>query len=149
MTEEEMSSNISNFTDILSEQAKMQPESIAIFAPKGSLTYTHVETLVWKMATFLNRHQVKSGDVVALTFKNELTLFIAMLAVARIGATAFSLSQDTPKIQKDTMLKSLNVNFLSTDIIEHSHTLLPVLFMDIKTLRDSQNLIDFNVRVIE
>lgn len=147
--EQEISSNISNFTDILSEQARMYPDVIAIFAPKGSLTYKHLETLVWKMATFLNKHQVKPGNIIALTFRNELALFITMLAVARLGATVYSVPKNTPKIQNRTMIASLNVNFLATDIVEHGNTLLPVLFMDIKTLIDSQHLIDFNVRAAD
>ena len=141
-----MYKNISNFTDILSEQAKIQPETIAIYAPRGSLTYAHVETLVWKMATFLNKNNVKPDDVVALTFKNELILFITMLAVARIGATAFSIPQNTPKIQNDLMLTNVKVNCLVTDISNEKETLLSPLFMDIQTLLGSSIIIDFNVR---
>lgn len=149
MEEQFIYKNILNFTDILSEQAKIQPQAIAIYAPKGSLTYKHVETLVWEMATSLNRQHVKPGDTVALIYKNELLLLITMIAVARIGATAFSIPRDTPKIQNDTMLTSVKAKFLATDIVEHGNILLPVLFMDIKTLINSQHLIDFNVRATE
>ncbi len=147
MEEESTHKEITNLTDILSEQAEIVPEGIAIYSPEGSLSYKDVETLVWRMAIFLNKQNVKPGDVVALTFRNELTLFITMLAVAKIGATAFSVPRDTPKIQHDIVLTRVKVNFLATDIAGDSNILFPTLFMDFKTLVDSQCLIDFNVRV--
>ncbi len=141
--------NYSNMTDIVSKQARLQPHAIAIYTIGGTLTYEKLEILVWKMATLLNRNGVRAADVVAMIFNDELILMVVMLAVARIGATVFSIYENTPSILKKKLFEDTTVNFLVTDIHRERGSSLPMILIDFNMLLTSDVSIDFSVRDAE
>ena len=108
--------NFTNVTEIFTAQAKTIPDSIAIYMPKGSLTYSQLDTLIWRTATFLHHEGIRSGDVVAMTFENELSLIIAMFAAAKIGATVFSIPDNTPAQLYAEMIEKAKPKILLADL---------------------------------
>ena len=101
-----------NFTDLFRVQGERYPQKIALHLDTRSITYLELDFFIWKMSTFLYKNGVRSGNVISLSFKNEFTLLVTMLAVARIGATVFVLPIRTPSLLSAQMVKKVldNVN---------------------------------------
>jgi acyl-coenzyme A synthetase/AMP-(fatty) acid ligase/D-alanine-D-alanine ligase-like ATP-grasp enzyme len=85
-----------NLADLLSDQSERRPEASALLLPGKQISYAELDALVWQVAAFLHRQEVKPGDIVALDFTEELAVVIGMLAIARIGATVFSMPGSWP-----------------------------------------------------
>ncbi len=135
-----------NLADEISRQAAASPEAIAIQHPEGMMTFRELEDAVWRAATFLSMNQVKRGDVVALTVANDVTALIAMLALARIGATAFSLPLHSPVLLRKEMAESVRAMVLVTDLPEADDAGVPRLLIDAKTIVTPSTPIDFSLR---
>ncbi len=138
--------NLNNLTDELSNQANLRPEAIAIHLPVANISFRQLETLTWRAATFLHQNGIRAGDVVALTFANELTLIITMLATARIGATAFSIPRGSPAILQAEMAATAKAQVLATDIVDLYADGLPRLLVDVELLAKDSAFIDTAVR---
>lgn len=77
-----------NITNKLHLQSQQRPDSIAVCLRDSSFTYKELDDMVWRCATYLHQSDVKAGSVAAIMCQNELTLFVSLLALARIGGTA-------------------------------------------------------------
>jgi acyl-coenzyme A synthetase/AMP-(fatty) acid ligase/D-alanine-D-alanine ligase-like ATP-grasp enzyme len=97
---------IDNLSDILTHQAKQQPNKIAVFSNDKSYTYKELDILVSKLATYLHQKGVKQKDICLHYFEDEFLLIIAMLALARLGATLISTTSK-PNVQKIQELKKI------------------------------------------
>ena len=135
-----------NLADGLSQQALLRPDATAVHLPTRVVTFRQMENLVWRTAMFLHGQSIQPGDVVALTFINELTLIVAMLATARIGATAFSVPRATPAIQQSEMLLLVNAKYMATDIVGTNLEGLVTLLLDIEALFRESIPIDKSLR---
>ncbi len=113
---------MNNIADILSLQAKNIPGSIAIRMTDRSFTYKELDDLVWKSTAFLYYHGIRAEDVIALRFKNEFNHIVFMFAVARMGATVFSLPVNAPSLASAQMFSSTNTKILLTDIADTVNT---------------------------
>jgi len=138
-------SNPNNLADELTNQASLRPEAIAIRLRTGDISFRQLEILTWRAATFLHRNGARAGDVVALSFANELTLIITMLATARIGATAFSVPAGSPPILQAEMLEAAKARILATDIADPYADGLPRLLVDVGFLAKDSTAIDTSV----
>lgn len=105
-----------NISDLISRQADLRPDAIAIYYGEDSLSYKQLDLLVWKIANYLNENGVRKGDVLAHMFDDELTLFISMFSTARLGATVFSVSASTPVMLRDEMLSKAKTKFIVTNL---------------------------------
>ena len=128
-----------NLTDVLSSQAESIPDAIAIRMPNSSLTYKQLDSLVWNTTTFLQQHEMCSGDVVSLTFKSELLQVITMLAVARMGGTVFSLPVNTPPLERKELLQKTKTKISLTDIEEENTS---TIYLDLNILKKLSSPID-------
>jgi len=136
---------ITNITDLITVQAKQQPDAIAIYTDTASLTYQQLENLVWKSSTLLSERGIKSGEIVALTIQDELTLLIVLLGIARIGATAFMLSGNNPEKMYTEMLEKVKADILVTEEKNRYNKLPMILINDIRSTLLYTN-INYNVR---
>src|SRR5690606_4508642 len=59
-----------------------------------------LNALAWRSAQYLHDQGVRPGDVVALTFMNEFLLALAILGVARLGATTLSIPRSATPVQR-------------------------------------------------
>lgn len=104
-----------NIVDLLSRQAAERSDAAALVLLDKTVSYGALDTLVWKASTKLHRIGIRTGDVVAISFENQLAALIAMLATARIGATVFSLPPNTPAAQRKSALARVGASFALTD----------------------------------
>lgn len=110
-----MTKNI-NLTDAIINQAKSRPNAIAVYNEEKSISYKELDSLIWKVSNTLYENEVKSGDIVSLLFDDEFLLLVSMLAVARIGATVFSLPISTPTLLRDEFLKKIKSTLVVSNI---------------------------------
>ena len=138
--------NPTNLTDIISYQAEKQPDAIAVYTAQETISYQQLDFLVWKVATYLIRQGVSTGDTAVLIFRDELSSLVAILAVARIGATVFSILENTPKLLYEEMIEAVNAKVLITDYMGRKEKKLPVLFTNLNTIKKDDELVDLSVR---
>lgn len=104
-----------NITQIIASQVKSRPDAIAISTPEITLSYRQLEDLVIQSATYLYQNGVRSSNVIAHRFHNELNALIAFLSCAKIGATVFSTSVNTPGIMLEKSLDIVHATVIVTD----------------------------------
>lgn len=85
-----------NLADGLTEQAASRPRSVAIALDGGSIDFALLDALVWSCASFLAQAGLARGRVAAMLLADEVTILVATLACARLGATCLTLAPDTP-----------------------------------------------------
>lgn len=145
-----MTPSSSNLADALTEQASQRPDSTAVLWPGGSLDFRRLDILVWRVAAHLHGRGVREGDVVALTFANEVTLLVAMLAVARLGATVFSVPAATGPLHAAQMTGEAKARVLATDLPDPpaaGEASLPRLQVDLPAIARSSAPVDRSIRV--
>jgi acyl-coenzyme A synthetase/AMP-(fatty) acid ligase len=133
-----------NLTAELSRQAALRPDSIAVYLHEATITFKQLEILTWKAATCLRQSGVKPGDVVALTFLDEIACLVTMLAVARIGSTVFSLPKNAPAMLRAEMAAGAKAQILVTDISAVDAAGLPTLLINLKKIASYPAPIDFS-----
>ena len=104
-----------NFADKIGIWADSKPNSTAVVLPDHTVTFSQLDDMVWKTATHLYRQEFRQGDIIALSYRDELALLVATLACARIGATSLTVPPDYPITQQLSMLSSARANFLIYD----------------------------------
>ena len=126
-----------NVSDLINSHIGKDSGSIAIATEFETITYKQLDNYVSNVAALFNKKNINPGDIVALTFNNQLSFIISMLAVARIGATLFSLSNTTAPLMKKELLKRVNAKFIVTDIpsILNKHRELTNIFIDNKDIK--------------
>ncbi|MDO8958203.1 MAG: AMP-binding protein [Rhodocyclaceae bacterium] len=136
-----------NLADELSKQAQARPVATAVSLPTSALSFYRLEELTWRVATSLRQNGVQAGDVVALSFADELALLVTLLATARIGATAFSVPGSAPPFLRAEMTARVKARILATDHGEaESIAGLSWVPVDIAALEKSAAQIDAGVR---
>ncbi len=135
-----------NLADEITRQARLHPDAAALHLPKQILSFGELETRVWQAATELHRQGVRSGDIVALTFASEFALFVALLALARLGGTVFSLPRNWPGALRRESASRAGATVLLTDLVNVSPDGLKLLRVDIDALVYAGAPIDYGVR---
>ncbi|MCK9564103.1 MAG: long-chain fatty acid--CoA ligase, partial [Bacteroidales bacterium] len=104
-----------NICDLLERQAERLEDTPCIHHAAGTWSYRELCLRVRVVAAALRRAGVCPGEVVAQAFADELTLLVALLATARMGATAFSLPLNTPSPRRDELLREVGAVWLASD----------------------------------
>ena len=136
---------ITNIADIVSYQADIQADAIAVYTKEENLTYKQLDNLIWKLSNYLHKKNVVSGDVVTLVLNNELTILVSMLALARLGATVFSIPTSTPKLVFENMLANVNSKLMITDNVNKLKNSIPSLTIDLNHIEKSITSIDKSI----
>src|SRR5438874_11740805 len=96
------------------------------------MTYRELDGLTWRSARLLHDQGVRAGDVVALVFVTEVPLAVAMLAVARLGATGFSLSRDSSARERAALALQAGARWLVSDRPADFESGVPGLTLDLR-----------------
>jgi len=96
-----------NLTHLISHQANIRPNAIAIALLNKTITYQELDHLIWTAASFFNDKDINTQDTVALLCEDELLLMICMLALARLGITSCTISLYTPELQLLELLQKI------------------------------------------
>ncbi|KAH8197022.1 hypothetical protein TruAng_008809 [Truncatella angustata] len=71
--------------DLISKQAELRPDALAVNAWDGDLTYQELESFSTKLAWYLVDLGVGPGTIVPLCFEKSLWIVVAILAVSKTG----------------------------------------------------------------
>ncbi|KAL6701464.1 hypothetical protein J3F84DRAFT_399195 [Trichoderma pleuroticola] len=82
--------------DIFLELAHEQPESPAICAWDGELTYGHLDELSTRLARYLTEVGIGPGTIVPLCFEKSMWMPVAMLGVMKAGGASVALDSSQP-----------------------------------------------------
>ncbi|KAJ5572239.1 non-ribosomal peptide synthetase [Penicillium sp. DV-2018c] len=83
--------------DMIIERAKRSPESVAIDAWDGSMTYGQLDSLSSNLASQLVNRGIGSGSIVPLCFEKSMWMPVAALAVMRSGAVSVLIEMSYPE----------------------------------------------------
>lgn len=119
-----------NITLDLVKYGETTPDAPALILPGREITYRELNQLVWQAALDLYRAGVRAGDVVALHFARELPLAVAMLGVARLGATVYSISRNTTQTQRLELISAAGASMVVTDQGDQLYPGVPCLLFE-------------------
>ncbi|MCL4745070.1 MAG: acyl--CoA ligase [Burkholderiaceae bacterium] len=107
-----------NISDILTDSANRAPESAALLHGGVTLSHRDLDAQVWRAAAWLLRQGVARGEVVASSCRSELSSFVIAMALARIGASALTLSLAEPRTLRVATARRCAARRLVTDTRE-------------------------------
>ncbi|KAL6808070.1 hypothetical protein V8C40DRAFT_259914 [Trichoderma camerunense] len=82
--------------DIFIEKVNAQPDSPAICAWDGELTYRHLDELSSCLASYLTGVGIGPGHIVPLCFEKSMWMPVAMLGVMKAGGASIALDVSQP-----------------------------------------------------
>jgi acyl-coenzyme A synthetase/AMP-(fatty) acid ligase/D-alanine-D-alanine ligase-like ATP-grasp enzyme len=119
-----------NLTCDLIRHARAAPDRPALLLPDGEISYRQLDDLVWQFAGQLHDGGVRAGRIVGLTCGDELTLVLTLLAITRLGATAFSIPRNATPFQRQDLAARAGVAVLATDEPGRFDAGTPLLHVD-------------------
>lgn len=105
--------------DIIAEQVRAQPDSIAVQSWDGSLTYTELDGLSSRLAQHLvSSRGVTIGTRIPLCFEKSMWAVVALLGVIKSGAT-FSLTDPSqPEARLRTIVEQTGATLVITSVAQ-------------------------------
>ncbi|PNS13947.1 Nonribosomal peptide synthetase 2 [Sphaceloma murrayae] len=100
--------------EIVSQQAKIDPESLAISSWDGDLSYGDVEDYSDRLARSLAQQGVRLHDVVGLCFEKTRWTIIAVLAAMKSGATFVMMDPTLPLSRLQNIAQQANTRLILT-----------------------------------
>lgn len=104
-----------NITFYLIGHAQTRPDAAALLLPQRTIGFRALDQSVWQYAAALQAQGVRAGQVVGLSFVEELGLVLALLALARLGATAYSIPRSATASQRRQMAQRAAMVWLASD----------------------------------
>lgn len=104
-----------NITFDLIGQAQARPDAPALLLPHRTIVFRELDQSVWQYAAALHAQGVRAGQVVGLSFVEELGLVLALLALARLGATAYSIPRSATASQRHQLAEQAGLTWLASD----------------------------------
>lgn len=98
-----------NITGPIFDLAGTSPESEAILALDGGLTYAELARAVDSTAARLRREGLAPGDVAAICVANQLQLLVSSLALARMGAGQIIFQASDPPALLEAVARRLRL----------------------------------------
>jgi olefin beta-lactone synthetase len=77
-----------NIAAVLQTQAQVMPDRLAIISARQSITFAELEAAARRAAMLLRRSGLKQGDVALIFQPMSVDLYVALLALWRLGMTA-------------------------------------------------------------
>ena len=104
-----------NITFDLIGHAQARPDAAALLLPHRTIGFRALDQSVWQYAAVLHAQGVRAGQIVGLSFVEELGLVLALLALARLGATAYSIPRSATASQRQQMAQRAAIAWLASD----------------------------------
>jgi amino acid adenylation domain-containing protein len=113
--------------DVISEQARSNPDKVAIASWDGELTYGQVDKYSTITAGRLVSKGVKLHDFVPLCFEKSRWTIVAVLAVMKVGGTLVMMDPSLPLARLQNMATQVNATTMlsSRQQERFSKTILP------------------------
>ncbi|MFO1198754.1 MAG: class I adenylate-forming enzyme family protein [Burkholderiaceae bacterium] len=135
-----------NIADLLGEQHALRPDAPAVIRGGETVGYAALDDWVWRTAAALRDRGVTPGEVVATHFVDELHGLVATLALARVGASVFTLAVSDPALAREREAASVGAaRLLTDDAGAHAAGLAPCV-VDLDAIRSGTAPVDASVR---
>jgi cyanophycin synthetase len=121
-----------NVTLELIDRAAVSPQAPALRSAGGQMTWRELDGLTWRSTRLLHDQGIRAGDVVALVFVDEVPHAVAILAVARLGATGFSLSRGGSARERTALTLQAGARWLVSDRPADFESGVPGLTLDLR-----------------
>ncbi|TDD97457.1 non-ribosomal peptide synthetase [Flavobacterium cellulosilyticum] len=105
--------NIS-LSELLSQQAEISPQSIAIEYNGTKISYQDLHIKVNQFAHYLVAQGVQSGDYIAVSYPRSPELVYSILAIIQCGAAYLPLDHEYPIKRVEFMMEDSQAKFLLT-----------------------------------
>ncbi|KAI8635621.1 acetyl-CoA synthetase-like protein [Xylariaceae sp. FL1651] len=131
--------------DLFQATARSMPEKEAIYAWDGRLTYGELETLTNNLARRLINLGIQPEEIVPLCFEKSIWGIVAMISVAKAGATFVHIDPSSPATRKQQIIKITvpRVAMASVRNQEIMESLVPqTLIISYETLQADGDAID-------
>ncbi|KAJ5816716.1 AMP-dependent synthetase/ligase [Penicillium robsamsonii] len=102
--------------DLIKKVVQRQPQTVAISAWDGSLTYSELDQLSTSLATHLVGMGVKRNMIVPLCFEKSLYAMLAVLGVMKAGGATLLLDPSLPDSRLDDILQQANPTVILSSI---------------------------------
>ena len=121
---------MNNINDIVIQQAKQAPDSIAIIKDDAQISYSKLNNLIENCALFLHQNGIKEQHIVIHIFSDQLLVVIAMLASARLGATMISTAPEISKEFLDQIIDETKAQYIISDLKNNLEYQLKYIFLE-------------------
>lgn len=98
--------------DMIAETMRIQPQSLAIDAWDGSLTYAELERLASNLSSRLKVSGVLSGSIVPICLEKSMWTAVATLAVLKAGGAFVLLDTSLPSSRLQSIVEQTKSNVL-------------------------------------
>ncbi|CAG8406371.1 unnamed protein product [Penicillium salamii] len=107
----------------ISGRSSRFPNSRAIFAWDGELSYSELDLISTKVATLLTsaKFGITAGDIVALHLEKSVWMPVAMVALMKIGAVSLNLSSSMIQARMDDIFSTVSPKLALTNV-SHVHS---------------------------
>ncbi len=114
-TEKTVSSE-ETLVSLFAKQVHKTPESTAVFFNNTSITYKELDEVSNQLAQcFINEHNIKPNDLVAVKLDRSEQFIITILAILKAGAAYIPIDVNYPQDRKEFILNDASVKLLVTD----------------------------------
>jgi amino acid adenylation domain-containing protein len=103
-----------SLSELLSKQAEITPNNIAIEYNNTKISYHNLHIRVNQFAHYLEAQGVQSGDYIAVSYPRSPELVYAILAIIQCGAAYLPLDHEYPTKRIEYMLEDSEAKFLLT-----------------------------------
>jgi acyl-coenzyme A synthetase/AMP-(fatty) acid ligase len=116
----------------LIDQARTAPGRGALLLRGQEINYRQLDALAWGSARWLHAQGVRRGQIVALSFDDEVVMALAMLGLTRMGATLMAVPRSATSSQREEWTRAAGASVLLGDRPAKltGDTALPTLHMD-------------------
>lgn len=129
-----------NVTELLLNQMKQRPESLAVRLRGKDLTYASLGILLLKVANVFEDAGIGIGDVVAVNLDDPLDHFLATLAIAHRGAVALSIPDTMSVTLQARLLSMTQCSKVVTEDISNQRWQIPLINWGLATHHTSPML---------
>lgn len=98
--------------ELIDEQAKLNPDQIAISTAEKSITYKVLVSQANCLARYLQQQGVKSGDLVGVYQLRSLEMIISLLAILKAGAAYVPLDPELPRQRIIFQLQNADIHIV-------------------------------------
>src|SRR5581483_5420180 len=98
----------------IEQQVQRTPETLALVAEQGALTYDELNRRANQLAHYLRQRGVGPGSLVGLCLERSLEMVIGLLAILKAGGAYLPLDPDYPSQRLNFMVKDAQIAVLLT-----------------------------------
>jgi len=137
---------------LIAEQARINPEKIAVIYEEQKLSYQALDDKSDKLALYLQSQGVKPGSLVGLCVERSLDMMVAMIGILKAGGAYIPLDPSYPADRLSYMLEDSQASIVITqealkaNVATYTAQNTPIIAIDgqwsviVKTVNDSKEL---------